>query len=69
MINYEERMYLINLKLEFWRERLKESNNSIGPLYAQGDQSKIDGNLLDINNYTSIISELEKEKSSLTNQG
>ena len=69
MINYEERMYLINLKLEFWRERLKESNNSIVPLYAQGDQSKIDGNLLDINNYTSIISELEKEKSSLTNQG
>ena len=68
MINNEDKLYLINLKLNFWAERLKESNNSIQVLDDLGNQSKIDGNLLDIDRYTKIIEDLRQEKKALTNQ-
>ena len=68
MINNQDKLYLINLKLDFWAERLKESNNSIQVLDDLGNQSKIDGNLLDIDRYTKIIEDLRQEKGALTNQ-
>ena len=69
MMNNQEKIYLINLKLNFWRERLQDSNNAILPLNDLGNQSKIDGNLTDIDKYTKIIEALEQEKEALTNQG
>ena len=68
-INNQEKLYLINLKLDFWRERLQDSNNAISILNDLGNQSKIDSNLLDIDRYTKIIEALDKELQSLTNQG
>lgn len=69
MINDEEKLYIINLKLDFWKERLLESNQAIPVLNDLGNQLKIDSNLQDINRYTEIIALLEKEKEALTNQG
>jgi len=69
MINYEEKLYLVNLKLDFWRQRLQESNDAISMLNDLGNQIKIDSNLLNIENYTNKIAALEQEKLSLTNQG
>ena len=69
MISYEDKLYLINLKLDFWAERLKQSNNSIQLLNDLGNRSKIEGNFLDIDRYTRIIEALEEEKKTLTNQG
>jgi hypothetical protein len=69
MINNEEKLQLINLKISFWTERLEESNNAILTLNTLGDQFKIDGNALDIEKYSKIIEVLEKEKEALTNQG
>lgn len=68
MINYEDKIYLINLKIDFWRQRLEESRNAIGILKDLGNQVKIDSNLLDIDNYSKITLALEQEKMSLTNQ-
>jgi hypothetical protein len=69
MINNEEKLELINLKIFFWTERLKESNNAISTLNTLGNQFKIDGNALDIKKYSKIIEALEAEKEALTNQG
>jgi hypothetical protein len=69
MINNEEKLQLINLKISFWTERLEESNNAILTLNTLRDQFKIDGNALDIEKYSKIIEVLEKEKEALTNQG
>lgn len=69
MISNEEKLYLINLKLNFWAERLQQSNNSIQLLNDLGNQSKTKGNLLDIDRYIRIIKALEEEKQALTNQG
>jgi len=69
MISYEEKLYLINLKLDFWAERLQESNNSIQGLDDLGNESKIEGNFLDIDRCSKIIEALIQEKQTLTNQG
>jgi hypothetical protein len=68
MINYEDKIYLINLKIDFWTQRLEESRNSMSILNDLGNQIKIDSNLLDIDNYSKVILALEQEKMSLTNQ-
>lgn len=67
MINDEEKLYIINLKLDFWKERLLESNQAIPVLNDLGNQLKIDSNLKDINKYTETIALLEEEKEALTN--
>ena len=43
MINDQDKLYLINLKLDFWRERLQENNNAVLSLNDLGNQSKIEG--------------------------
>ena len=68
MINDQDKLYLINLKLDFWRERLQENNNAVLSLNDLGNQSKIEDTLLDIDRYTKIIQALEAEKEALTNQ-
>jgi hypothetical protein len=68
MINYEDKIYLINLKIDFWTQRLQESRNAVVILKDLGNQIKIDKNLLDIDNYSKVILALEQEKMSLTNQ-
>lgn len=68
MINYEDKIYLINLKIDFWTQRLEESRNAIDILKDLGNQVKIDSNSLDIDNYSKVILALEQEKMSLTNQ-
>ena len=69
MITNEEKLYLVNLKLAFWQDRLQESNNAIPILNNLGNQIKIDSNLLDIDNYSRVILALEQEKMALTNHG
>lgn len=69
MITNEEKLYLVNLKLAFWQDRLQESNNAIPILNNLGNQIKIDSNLLDIDNYSRVILALEQEKTALTNHG
>jgi hypothetical protein len=69
MINDQDKLCLINLKLDFWRERLQENNNAVLSLNDLGNQSKIEGTVLDIDRYTKIIQALEAEKEALTNQG
>jgi hypothetical protein len=59
MITKEDKVYLINYKIDFWRERLQESNNSVGTLESHGDQIKIDMNNQDIIDYSNIIMSLE----------
>lgn len=59
MITKEDKVYLINYKLDFWRERLQESIESSGFLESHGDQVKIDMNNQDITDYTNIINSLE----------
>lgn len=67
-MNNEEKLYLVNLKLNFWKERLQESIGYVESLNELGDQFKIDGNAKDIEKYSKIIEVLEIEKESLTNQ-
>jgi hypothetical protein len=69
MINNEEKLYLINLKLDFWKDLLLKSNQAIPVLNDLGNQLKVDSNLQDISRYTEIIYLLEEEKEALTNQG
>lgn len=69
MITNDDKMYLIDLKIDFWEQRLQESNSSIPVLNDLGHQAKIESNLLDIDNYARIIEALNKEKNTLTNQG
>ena len=69
MISNEEKLYLINLKLDFWAERLQESNIAKQALNILGDQGKIEENIIDIDNYARIIEALSQEKITLTNQG
>ena len=69
MITNEEKLYLVNLKLAFWQDRLQESNNAIPIINNLGNQIKIDSNLLDIDNYSRVILALEQEKTALTNHG
>lgn len=69
MLNNEDKLYLINLKLDFWNARLEESTSAIDNLNSLGNQFKIDGNMSNIDKYTRIIQVLETEKESLTNQG
>jgi len=69
MITNEEKLYLVNLKLAFWQERLQESNNAIPILNDLENQIKIDSNLLDIDNYSRVVLALEQERTALTNQG
>lgn len=65
----EEKLHLINLKLDFWKARLQESLGYVESLNNLGNQFKIDGNASDIEKYGKIIEFLEIEKESLTNQG
>lgn len=69
MLDNQDKMYLLNLKIDFWQQRLEESRESIEMLADLKNQGKIDSNLLNIENYTKIILALEKEKNTLTNQG
>jgi hypothetical protein len=68
MLINEEKLYLINLKLDFWVERLQESNMAKPMLNNLGDQRKIQENIIDIDNYARIIEALNQEKIALTNQ-
>jgi hypothetical protein len=67
MMHNEDKIYLIDLKLDFWNARLEESTSAIDNLNSLGNQFKIDGNMSDIENYTKIIQALETEKETLTN--
>jgi len=69
MISNQDKLYLINLKLDFWGQRLQESKDAILPLNNLGNQLKIEGNLVDIDRYNKIIEGLRQEKEALTNQG
>jgi hypothetical protein len=69
MISNQDKIYLINLKLDFWGQRLQESKDAILPLNNLGNQLKIEGNLVDIDRYNKIIEGLRQEKEALTNQG
>ena len=69
MISNEDKLYLINLKLDFWAERLQESNMAKQALKILGNQGKIEENIIDIDNYARIIEALSQEKITLTNQG
>jgi hypothetical protein len=68
MISSQDKLYLINLKLDFWGQRLQESKDAILPLNNLGNQLKIEGNLVDIDRYNKIIEGLRQEKEALTNQ-
>lgn len=59
MITIEDKISLINMKIEFWRSRLQESISSLEPLEIQGDPIKITMNNQDITDYTNIINSLE----------
>jgi hypothetical protein len=69
MISHQDKLYLINLKLDFWRDRLQESNDAKTMLKELNNQLKIDSNLSDITKYTNIIMSLEEQLEALTNQG
>lgn len=69
MINKDEKLYVIDLKLDFWRSRLQESKDAVSFLNDLNNQVKIDSNLSDIDKYTNIIISLEEEREALTNQG
>lgn len=59
MITIEDKISLINMKIEFWRSRLQESISLSEPLEIQGDPIKITMNNQDITDYTNIINSLE----------
>jgi hypothetical protein len=67
MINNEDKLYILNLKLDFWKVRLQESLGVVDMLNEIGNQVKIDSNRLDIDKYSRIIKALELEKEALTN--
>lgn len=64
----EEKIDLIQLRLDFWTARLQESLDAIDMLNDLGNQLKIDSNSLDIDKYNRFIQALEQEKITLTNQ-
>lgn len=64
----EEKIDLIQLRLDFWTTRLQESLAAINMLNDLGNQLKIDSNSLDIDKYNRFIQALEQEKITLTNQ-
>ena len=64
----EEKIDLIQLRLDFWTARLQESLAAINMLNDLGNQLKIDSNSLDIDKYNRFIQALEQEKITLTNQ-
>lgn len=59
MITIEDKISLINMKIEFWRSRLQESISLSETLEIQGDPIKITMNNQDITDYTNIINSLE----------
>jgi hypothetical protein len=69
MLNNEEKIYLIDLKIDFWNTRLDESIKAKPILNNLGNQGKIEENIVDIDNYARIIESLSQEKITLTNQG
>jgi len=68
MMTNEEKIDLIQLRLDFWTARLQESLAAINMLNDLGNQLKIDSNSLDIDKYNRFIQALEQEKITLTNQ-
>lgn len=69
MITNTEKIELVQLKINFWTERLQESLAAVEVLNGIGNQFKIDGNNSDIDKYNKFIQALEQEKQALTNQG
>lgn len=69
MIMDNDKINLIQLKIDFFNDRLNESIEYKPMLEALGNELKIEGNNQDIINYTKIIELLNIEKETLTNQG
>lgn len=59
MITKEDKVYLINYKLDFWRQRLQESIDAASFLENNGNRVKIDMNNQDITDYSNMITSLE----------
>ena len=60
-LNIEEKMVFINHNIQFWSERLKESNESVEFLKNNGDRLKIDMNNQDILDIEAKIIVLQQE--------
>jgi archaellum component FlaC len=60
-------LYLINLKIEFWKERIKEISRDLIVLNSIGNQDKIDQSLSNLLDYENIVKALESKIEALTN--
>jgi archaellum component FlaC len=60
-------LYLINLKIEFWKERIKEISRDLIVLNSIGNQDKIDQALSNLLDYENIVKALESKIEALTN--
>jgi hypothetical protein len=60
-LSIEEKLILINHKLQFWNERLNESLEAIDFLKNYKNQLKIDMNSQSIEDIKAIVKALQKE--------
>jgi archaellum component FlaC len=61
------KFYLINLKIDFWKERIEEISRDLIVLNSIGNQDKIDQALSNLRDYENIVKALESKIESLTN--
>lgn len=64
---HNSELYLINLKIEFWKERIKEISRDLIVLNSIGNQDKIDQALSNLRDYENIVKALESKIEALTN--
>ncbi len=67
-MNIADKIAILDLKINFYKDRLLESQNAVTFLATLNNQEKIDMNQKDILNYSNIIKAFENEKSLLTIQ-
>jgi hypothetical protein len=67
-MNIADKIAILDLKINFYKDRLLESQNAVTFLATLNNQEKIDMNQKDILNYSNIIKAFENERSLLTIQ-
>jgi hypothetical protein len=67
-MNIADKIAILDLKINFYKDRLLESQNAVTVLATLNNQEKIDMNQKDILNYSNIIKAFENERSLLTIQ-
>jgi archaellum component FlaC len=64
---HNSEFYLINLKIDFWKERIEEISRDLIVLNSIGNQDKIDQALSNLRDYENIVKALESKIEALTN--